>query len=116
MTTSSARKPRHGRRYTLVIYQAMIDRWWPITFVLAFTLMASGWLLSQNALGRVEPWRVTGMLGLGGIVLVFGVALLFVRKMAYVQPFEGYLRFVTPFLRMNVSFKRLKRTYTAEMG
>lgn len=38
-----------------------------------------------------------------------------IKQFAYVQPYPTYLKFVTPFLRFNISYKRLQRTYTNEM-
>jgi hypothetical protein len=39
-----------------------------------------------------------------------------IRYVAYVQVFPGYLRFVTPFLRFNISARRVHKTTTSEMG
>jgi hypothetical protein len=38
-----------------------------------------------------------------------------IRFMAYVQPNSDHLRLVTPFLHMNISYKRVRRTVTTEM-
>jgi hypothetical protein len=38
------------------------------------------------------------------------------RKGAYIQPADNYLRLVTPFLRLNISYKRIRRTTTAQMA
>jgi hypothetical protein len=47
-----------------------------------------------------------------------GVALFMfaLRKSAYVQLFNDYLRLVTPFLRINISYKRIRRTSSTAMG
>jgi hypothetical protein len=41
--------------------------------------------------------------------------LLGMRGMAYVQTFPSHLKLVTPFLRFNISYKRLQRYTTAEI-
>jgi hypothetical protein len=51
-------------------------------------------------------------------LFVVGVALFMftLRRSAYVQLFNDHLRLVTPFLRINISYKRLQRTASATMG
>jgi hypothetical protein len=53
--------------------------------------------------------------GLGGVVFIFTLFLFIVRKMAYVQAFPTYLRLVTPFLRIKISYKRFRGSTTTEM-
>jgi len=53
---------------------------------------------------------------IGGFILFLAFGMLTIRKMAYVQPFSNHLRLVTPFLRLNISYKRLHKTSTATMG
>ena len=38
-----------------------------------------------------------------------------IRFIAYVQPFPNYLKLVTPFMRINISYKRFTRTTATEM-
>lgn len=104
-----------GRRYHLVIYSHMINRWWPATFSLALALFAVAWALSRLQEGQEQPHLVTATAGLGGVTLVFTLFLLIIRKAAYVQPFPTYLRLVTPFLRINISYKRFRGSTTSEM-
>jgi hypothetical protein len=44
-----------------------------------------------------------------------GVFFLVIRHIAYVQPLPGYLKLVTPFMRINISYKRFKKTTATEM-
>ncbi len=47
---------------------------------------------------------------------ILALFLLAIRKSAYVQPFDNHLRLITPFLRMNISYRRIRQATSAEMG
>jgi hypothetical protein len=104
-----------GRRYPLVIYTHMLNRWWPATLTLALALFGVAWGVSFTPEGQAKPYLVTATVGLGGLALAFSLFLLIIRKMAYVRPFTTYLRLVTPFLRINISYRRFRGTTTSEM-
>ena len=103
------------RRYPLVIYTHMLDRWWPATFTLALALFGVAWGVSFTPEGQAKPYLVTATVGLGGLALAFTLFLIIIRKAAYVRPFPTYLRLVTPFLRINISYRRFRGTTTSEM-
>jgi hypothetical protein len=102
-----------GRRYPLVVYTHMIKRWWPAIFTLGLALLALSWALRSWGF---EDWRWLSFSSLGGLCIFLGILLLILRKSAYVQPFSDHLRLVTPFLRMNISYKRFRRASSANMG
>jgi hypothetical protein len=102
-----------GRRYPLVVYTHMINRWWPAIFVLGLALLALSWALRSWG---YEDWRWLAFTSIGGLNIFLGLLLLAMRKSAYVQPFSDHLRLVTPFLRLNISYKRFRRTISANMG
>lgn len=104
-----------GHRYHLVIYSHMLNRWWPATLTLSLALFGVAWGVSLTPDGQAQPFLVDVTVGLGGMVFVFTLFLFIIRKAAYVQPFPNYLRLVTPFLRINISFKRFRGTTTSEM-
>ena len=105
-----------GKRYPLVIYSRMIDRWWPAVAVLGVALVVLAWPLYRDPFMRLaEPWRWQGMAGLGAAVLLAGLVMFSVRKSAYVQLFNDHLRLITPFLRLKISYRRLRRTTTVNM-
>jgi hypothetical protein len=106
---------RAGRRYPLIIYREMINRWWPETLVLSLFLLFLAWLAYRDPLGQAQPWRWKGMLHLGGGTFLFFIMLLVMQSLAYVQTFPTHLKLVTPFLRLNISYKRLRRYTSAEM-
>jgi len=104
-----------GHRYHLVIYSHTLNRWWPDTLALALALGAVALGLSRLPEGKTQPHLVTAVAGLGGVVFIFTLFLLLIRKAAYVQPFPTYLRLVTPFLRINISYRRFRGSTTSEM-
>jgi hypothetical protein len=104
-----------GRRYPLVIYTHMLNRWWPATLTLSLALFGLAWGVSLTPEGQAQPYLVDVTIGLGGMVFVFTLFLFIIRKLAYVRPFPTYLRLVTPFMRINISYKRFRGTTTSEM-
>jgi len=104
---------RGGRRYPLVIYTHMLDRWWPAIFTLGLALLGLSWAVYSWGF---EEWRWLAIASIGGLNLFLGLLLLILRKSAYVQPFGDHLRLATPFLRLRISYKRFRRATSANMG
>ena len=102
-----------GRRYPLVVYTHMINRWWPAIFTLGLALLALSWAIRNWG---YEDWRWLAFSSIGGLCIFLGILMLILRKSAYVQPFSDHLRLVTPFLRVNISYKRFRRASSANMG
>jgi hypothetical protein len=102
-----------GRRYPLVVYTHMINRWWPAIFTLGLALLALSWAIRSWGF---EDWRWLAFSSIGGLCIFLGILMLILRKSAYVQPFSDHLRLVTPFLRVNISYKRFRRASSANMG
>jgi hypothetical protein len=102
-----------GRRYPLVIFTHMLSRWWTAVFTLGLALVGLGWAIRSWGF---EQWRWMTFAVLGMFIALTGLFMFLIRKSAYVQPFNDHLRLVTPFLRLNISYKRFKRTNTANMG
>jgi len=102
-----------GRRYPLVVYTHMMNRWWPAVFTLGLALFGLSWALQSWGF---EDWRWLIFVGIGGLNVFLGILLLILRKSAYVQPFSDHFRLATPFLRLNISYKRIRRASSANMG
>ena len=114
--------PLTGRRHLLIFYPLIVDRWWKM-------ILASGLLLLiiAGGLGElpvlfpnmgfmwVEDWRLWTIAGAGMISTLFSIFLITVRKKAYVQAFPDHFRIITPFLRLNVSYRRVRRSFTSEL-
>ena len=104
---------KSGRRYPLVIYTHMLDRWWPAILMLGLALLGLAWAVYSWGF---EEWRWLAFASIGGVIVFIGLLLLILRKSAYVQPFGDHLRLATPFLRLNISYKRFQRASSANMG
>ncbi len=106
---------REGNRYPLLIYTRMLDRWWPATLFLAVALFVLAWGISDHPtfkneiLGRMALWFA------GGLALLVTLILWGLRSAAYVQPRAESVRIVTPFLRFDISYKRVRRVISSEM-
>jgi hypothetical protein len=91
-----------------------MDRLWKSTLVLGIVLTILWWwswfrggiTLSATA----DLWIAIGAL----VVLAFTLFAFFARKMGYAQPHHNHLRLVTPFLRLNVSYQRIRNTHPAD--
>jgi hypothetical protein len=106
-----------GKRYPLVIYTRMIDRWWPVLFLLGLALLALAWPYYQDLYIRLtEAWRWETLAGVGAAVLLISLIMLIMRKSAYVQPFGDHLLLATPFLRMKISYSRIRRATSANLA
>ncbi len=105
-----------GRRYPLLIYTRMMDRWWPAVFCIGLAMIALAWPFYSDLYIRLtEPWRWMTSAGLGAAVIFISLIMLALRKSAYVQPFSDRFQLVTPLLRLNISYRRVRRTTTATM-
>lgn len=120
----SRKKARGGRKYRLLLYEYMLNRWWPMTLLVALALWlnvgalwGAEWYFTppaENPLPVLSTMGGTVLLVIGGLCLLFTLFLLITRKMAYVQPFSDHLRLATPFLRLNISYKRIQRVTAAQ--
>ena len=107
---------RAGRRYPLILYTHMIDRWWPATLALGLALFGLAAALRYTFPDPALDWQWLTFASVGGFVLIVSLFLIVIRKAAYVQPYNDHLRLVTPFLRVNISYKRIHRASSSNMG
>lgn len=108
---------RAGKKYPLLIYTRMMDRWWPPVFFIGLAMLALAWWRYQDVYTRLtQPWQWTTMAGSAGLAILAALVMLVLRRSAYVQLFGDHLMVATPFLRMSISYKRIQRTTTASMG
>jgi hypothetical protein len=114
---------KSGTRHRLVLYTYILNRWWRSTLLIGLLLLALLGLLvwlpsalpqdSFHPVGKSVLWLVGG---LGAFAIFLALFLAAVRKSAYVQPCSTHLHLVTPFLRMNISYRRFIQASSADMG
>ena len=102
-----------GHRYPLVVYTHMINRWWPAILSIGVALFGLAWAVYTRG-AEQKSWLTFA--SLGGLHVFLGLLLIVIRKSAFVQPFSDHLRLATPFLRLNISYKRFLRATSANMG
>lgn len=106
---------RFGKRHRLLIYQRTMDRIWAATLVLGL-LMAAAWWWSGDFFPLFDQPFDT-ILIIGGVALTALAILIFLmRSMGYVQVGPDHLRIMTPFLRLKISFRRIRTTHPAEFA
>lgn len=106
---------RGGTKFPLLVYQRLVGRWWTPMIAMGLGLFAIAYGEYITPLGKLIYWRWLPLVGVGIFAILVGFFFLIIKQFAYVQLFPAYLKFVTPFLRFNISYKRIVRTSTNEM-
>jgi hypothetical protein len=108
---------RGGTKFPLIVYKHLVGRWWTPMIAMGLVLfaIAYGQYAELGPFARFLPLNWMPFIVVGALCILAGIFFLVIRQLAYVQPFPGYLKFVTPFLRFNISYKRIHKTITAEM-
>lgn len=107
---------RAGHKFPLIVYRHIVSRWW--TPMIAFGLVMFALAYNERywePLGEFLSWRWQLATAVGGLAMLVGIFFWIIRFFAYVQPFPNYLKLVTPFMRINISYKRIKKTTATEM-
>lgn len=115
-----------GKRFRLLIYENILNRWWSATFTIglvSFLFVGVMWGFEwyhlnplENPLPTLPPFSGEFLLAAGGLAWLLTAFLLVTRKNAHVQLLAKSLRLSTPFLRLDIPYKRINRTQTAEFG
>ena len=103
------------RKYPLIVYRHMLNRWWPAMFALGLGMFALAYSEYINPMAQFISWRWQLFAGIGVLAILVGLFFIIIKQFAYVQVFPTYLKLVTPFLRLKVSYKRITRTTATEM-
>jgi hypothetical protein len=108
---------RAGKRYPLLIYTRMLDLWWPPLLLIGLGLIVLAWPFYLDLYDRLTAaWHWMTFAALGVVVILASLLMLALRKFAHVRPYSDHLLLVTPFLRLNISNRRILRTSTAAMA
>jgi hypothetical protein len=106
---------RGGHKFPLVVYQHLLNRWWTPMFAIGLVMFALAYDQYNDPIYKFIPWRWQLFIGIGILAILVGIFFLIIRQIAYLQAFPGYLKLVTPFMRINISYKRIHKTTTTEM-
>ena len=106
---------RAGHKYPLIVYRHLVNRWWPAMIAIGLGMFALAYSEYIEPMGQFLPWRWQLFAAIGGLSILVGIFFWVIRYFAYVQPYPTYLKLVTPFIRINISYKRIKKTTATEM-
>ncbi|HET6845334.1 MAG TPA: hypothetical protein VFH29_00785 [Anaerolineales bacterium] len=106
-----------GKRHPLLLYTRMLDRWWPALLFIGLGMLALAWPFYADLYTRLtQPWRWMTLATVGGLVIATAFLMLILRKSAYVQALGDHFRLVTPFLRLKISYRRIRRVNSAAVS
>lgn len=102
---------RSGKRHPLLLYRRSMERLWVPTFLLGAVLaLIWGWARFSGT--YLLEAQGDSLLFAGAVVaLAFSLFAFLARAVAYVQVQTNYLRIVTPFLNLKVSYRRIRSVY-----
>jgi hypothetical protein len=105
------------RKYRLIVYQHMLNRWWPAMIAIGLGMFGLAYTYSQyvDPIARFIGWRWQLAAAVGVLALLVGLFFIVIKRFAYVQVFPTYLKLITPFLHLKISHKRIVRTTATEM-
>ena len=106
---------RAGHKYPLIVYRHLVSRWWTPMVAIGLGMFALAYSEYIDPIGRFLPQRWQLFAGIGGLAIFLGLFFWAIRYFAYVQPLANHLKLVTPFLQVNISYKRIKKTTATEM-
>ncbi|MCX8061861.1 MAG: hypothetical protein N3D16_04715 [Anaerolineales bacterium] len=108
------KRARLGKRYPLLMYRRTLDRLWPSLFLSGAILLVAG-LYVRFAPTSLEQDQAAWLLISGALLLILSLFFILLRYAAYVQARTDHLRFVTPFLQMRISYRRIRSAHPAEI-
>lgn len=106
---------RGGTKFPLIVYRHMLNRWWPPMIAMGLGMFALAYSEKIQPIAQFLPWRWELFAIIGVLAILIGFFFLIIKNFAYVRPFPTHLKFVTPFMRINISYKRINRTVPTEM-
>lgn len=110
------RTRKSGKRYSLLLYKHTMGRLWQATMLLGAILAGLWWQLTSGGVPVIETSQTAWVLVGALVCLVFSLFALLARTMAYVQPQRDHLRLVTPFLRLQISYRRFQSIHPASFA
>jgi hypothetical protein len=98
----------------LLLYRRMMDRIWKPVLALVVVcglILGISWLTGLALVPvESEPW----LLGATLLLALAAAGAYLARTMAYVQARADHLRLVTPFLRLRISYRRIRSVHPSE--
>lgn len=106
---------RAGKKHPLIVYQHMLNRWWPPMFAFALVMFGIAYAEYLDPMASFLPWRWQFAGGVGVLAVLVGLFFIIAKQLAYVQALPNALRVATPFMHLKISYKRVRKTTATEM-
>ena len=106
---------RGGTKFPLIVYKHLLNRWWTPMFAMGMGMFGIAYGQYMEPLGPFLPMSWMPLVVIGVLAIMIGVFFLIIRQIAYVQAFPDYLKLVTPFLRLNISYQLIHKITTPDM-
>ena len=108
------RSKKAGKRHPLLLYQRAMDRYfWPVLII--GILMLVLWWFGGATSFLPQVWLEILIFSAGVIAILMALFIFFARRVTYVQTFPDHLRLITPFLRVNISYRRIRSVHSSNM-
>jgi len=102
-----------GKRQTLLMYRRTVDRMFIATLLLGLLLLLSSLYPLLGGVGFLSQSIQEVISVSAAVVLTLSMFAFLARFRAYVQVNQNYLSLVTPLIRLNISFLRLRSAHPA---
>jgi hypothetical protein len=102
-----------GKRHRLLLYRRTMDRLWIATLILGILLGVIWLWFGVSETPILDPGSEIWLLAGSAVALGFTIFAFIARQAAYVQPYKDHLRLVTPFLRLSISYSRIRSVHPA---
>jgi len=110
-----------GHRLRLELYTHILNRWWRYLLVIGLVLLVTALGLGFRPGFSAEttsdyPESTLWVVGVsGGLSIFLAIFIFTIRKSAYIQACDNHLRLITPFLKLKISYRRIRKASSMEM-
>ncbi|MBI3159719.1 MAG: hypothetical protein HYZ26_09000 [Chloroflexi bacterium] len=105
-----------GKKHTILFYKHSMDRVWRSMLVLSL-LLVPVWFFAPGLLGIPKGSLAdNALMGAMIVALIGALFTFFVRNMAYVQVKTDHVLIATPFLKLKISFRRMRSIRSMELS
>ena len=108
-------RQKAGNRHILLMYRRSWNRLWKPILLLGILLGFIWWQAGTAQTVFVQNANNLWVLAGSVICLLVGLFALVARNMSYVQPLARHFRIVTPFMKLNVAYQRVRTIRPVDM-
>ncbi len=109
-------KKKKGNRYILLIPKRAMGRLWKPSFFLGLLLAVLLWQAESGNLIKIDKTNQGLLVAAMVFALLFGLFTLAAQNMNYIQPCASHFRVVTPFLRLKISYRRIRSSHSVNFN